>query len=149
MMQLNPYLTFKGDCEAAFKFYEKVLGGKIEAMLPHEGTPAEEHVPPEWRKKIMHARLVVGDKVLMGSDAPPSCSEDMKGFSVTLGITDPAEAERIFHALAKDGTVRMPIQETFWAARFGMLVDQFGTPWMINCELAQSVSRPPERALAS
>ncbi len=100
-MQLNPYLTFKGDCEAAFKFYEKVLGGKIEAMLPHEGTPAEEHVPPEWRKKIMHARLVVGDKVLMGSDAPPSCSEDMKGFSVTLGITDPAEAERIFHALGK------------------------------------------------
>jgi PhnB protein len=100
-------------------------------------------------QEIMHARLVVGDKVLMGSDAPPSCSEDMKGFSVTLGITDPAEAERIFHALAKDGTVRMPIQETFWAARFGMLVDQFGTPWMINCELAQSVSRPPERALAS
>jgi PhnB protein len=148
-MQLNPYLTFKGDCEAAFKFYQKVLGGKIEAMLPHEGTPAEEHVPAEWRKKIMHARLIVGEKVLMGSDAPPDRYEEMKGFSVTLGITDPAEAERIFHALAKDGTVRMPIQETFWAARFGMLVDQFGTPWMINCELAQSASRPPERALAS
>jgi PhnB protein len=70
-MQLNPYLVFNGNCEAAFKFYEKVLGGKIEAMLPHEGTPAAEHVPPEWRNKIMHARLSVGDKVLMGSDAPP------------------------------------------------------------------------------
>jgi PhnB protein len=135
-MQMNPYLTFDGRCEAAFKFYEKVLGGKIEAMLPHEGTPAEEHVAPEWRKKIMHARLNLGDKVLMGSDAPPDHFEEMKGFSVTLGIDDPAEAERIFHALAENGTVRLPIQKTFWAVRFGMLVDQFGTPWMVNCEQA-------------
>ncbi len=135
-MQLNPYLFFNGQCEAAFKFYEKVLEGKIEAMLPHEGTPAAEHVPPEWRKKILHARLVVGDKVLMGSDAPPGRQEEMKGFSVTLGIDDPKEAERIFHALAENGTVRMPIEKTFWAVRFGMLVDQFGTPWMINCEQA-------------
>jgi PhnB protein len=133
-MQLNPYLVFNGNCEAAFRFYEKVLGGKIEAMLPHEGTPAAEHVPPEWRNKIMHARLSVGDKILMGSDAPPDHYEAMKGFSVTLGIDRPAEAERIFHALAEKGTVRLPIQKTFWAARFGMLVDQFGTPWMINCE---------------
>jgi PhnB protein len=135
-MQLNPYLFFNGQCEAAFKFYEKVLGGKIEAMLPHEGTPAAEHVPPEWRKKILHARLVVGDKVLMGSDAPPGRQEEMEGFSVTLGIDDPKEAERLFHALAENGTVRMPIEKTFWAVRFGMLVDQFGTPWMINCEQA-------------
>jgi len=135
-MQLNPYLTFSGQCEAAFRFYEKVLGGKIEAMMPHAGTPAAEHVPPEWRSKIMHARLTVGDKVLMGSDAPPAHHEPMKGFSVTLGVEDPADAERIFHALAENGTVRMPIQQTFWAARFGMLVDRFGTPWMINCEQA-------------
>ena len=134
-MKLNPYLFFNGQCEAAFKFYEKALGGKVEAMIPHEGTPAAEHVAPEWRKKIMHARLVVGDTALMGSDAPPDRSEGaMKGFSVTLGVETPAEAERIFHALAEQGTVRMPIQQTFWAARFGMLVDQFGTPWMINCE---------------
>jgi PhnB protein len=135
-MQMNPYLTFDGRCEAAFKFYEKVLGGKIVAMISHEGTPAAEHVPSEWRSKIMHARLTMGDNVLMGSDAPPDRREDMKGFSVTLGIDDPAEAERVFHALAEKGTVRMPIQKTFWAARFGMLVDQFGTPWMINCEQA-------------
>jgi PhnB protein len=133
-MQLNPYLTFNGQCEAAFKFYEKCFGGKIAAMLPHEGTPAAEHVPAEWRAKIMHARLAVGDQVLMGSDAPPEHYEPMKGFSVTLGIKDPAEAERVFHALAENGMVRMPIQETFWAVRFGMLVDRFGTPWMINCE---------------
>jgi PhnB protein len=135
-MQLNPYLLFNGQCEAAFKFYERIFGGKIEAMIPHEGTPAAEHVPPEWRKKILHARLSVGDEVLMGSDAPPDRYEAMKGFSVTLGIDDPAEAERIFHALAENGTVRMPIEKTFWALRFGMLVDQFGTPWMINCEPA-------------
>jgi PhnB protein len=136
-MQMNPYLTFKGQCEAAFKFYEKVLGGKIVAMMPHEGTPAADHVPAEWRSKIMHARLVLDDgKVLMGSDAPPGMQEEMKGFSVTLGVDKPADAERIFHALAEDGTVRMPIQETFWATRFGMLTDRFGTPWMINCEKA-------------
>jgi PhnB protein len=136
-MQMNPYLTFKGECEAAFKFYEKVLGGKIVAMMPHEGTPAADHVPTEWRGKIMHARLVLDDdKVLMGSDAPPGMQEEMKGFSVTLGVDKPADAERIFHALAEDGTVRMPIQETFWATRFGMLTDRFGTPWMINCEKA-------------
>jgi len=136
-MQMNPYLTFKGQCEAAFKFYEKVLGGKIVAMMPHEGTPAADHVPAEWRSKIMHARLVLDDdRVLMGSDAPPGMQEEMKGFSVTLGVDKPAEAERIFHALAEDGTVRMPIQETLWATRFGMLTDRFGTPWMINCEQA-------------
>jgi PhnB protein len=135
-MQLNPYLMFNGQCEVAFKFYAKILGGQIVAMMPHEGTPAEEQVPPEWRKKIIHARLVVGDKVLMGSDAPPARQEERKGFSVTLGIDDPKEAERIFHELAENGTVRMPIQETFWALRFGMLLDQFGTPWMINCERA-------------
>ena len=135
-MQLNPYLLFNGQCEAAFKFYEKILGGKIVAMMSHEGTPAAEHVPPDWRKKIMHARLSIGDVLLMGSDAPPDRYEPMKGFSVTIGVTDPREAERIFHALAENGTVRMPIEKTFWAVRFGMLVDQFGTPWMINCEQA-------------
>jgi PhnB protein len=133
-MQLNSYLTFNGQCEAAFKFYEQCLGGKIVAMLTHAGTPAEEHVPSEWRNKILHARLSVGDSTLMGSDAPPERYEEPKGFSVQLGIQDPLDAERKFHALAENGTVRMPIQKTFWAARFGMLVDKFGIPWMVNCE---------------
>jgi len=133
-MQLNSYLTFNGQCEAAFKFYEQCLGGKIEAMMPHAGTPAEEHVPVEWRDKIMHARLAVGDGVLMGSDAPPERYEKPRGFSVSLQVKDPAQAERAFHALAEGGAVQMPIQPPFWAARFGMLVDRFGTPWMINCD---------------
>ena len=110
---------------------------KIEAMLTHESAPAEMPTPPEWKKKIMHGRITIDGEVLMASDAPPDRSDGgMKGFSVTLGTDTPAEAERIFHALAENGTVRMPIQETFWAARFGMLVDQFGTPWMINCDKA-------------
>jgi len=135
-VQLNPYLTFNGQCEAAFKFYENCLGAKIEAMLLCEGTPAAEQVPAEWRSKIMHACLVMGDQELMGADVPPDGYQKPQGFSVTLGLKDAAQAERIFHALAENGTVQMPIQETFWASRFGMLVDQFGIPWMINCEKA-------------
>ena len=97
-MQLNPYLTFNGTCETAFKFYAQVLGGKIEAMIPHEGTPMADHVSPEWRSKIMHARLSIGDRLLMGSDAPPDRREAMQGFSVTLSLDDPTEAERMFGA---------------------------------------------------
>jgi len=134
MMQLNPYLLFDGKCEQAFKFYERVLGAKIEAMMLHEGSPMAHSVAPEWRKKIIHARLKIGDTVLLASDAPPDRHEGMKGFSVCLGFDKPADAERVFSALAQNGTIRMAMQETFWAARFGMLVDQFGTPWMINCE---------------
>jgi PhnB protein len=135
-MQLNPYLLFNGQCEAAFRFYEKCLGGKIEAMLTHEGTPAEQDVPPEWRKKILHARLTVGDEVLMASDAPPERYEKPQGFSVSLNIDNAGEAERIFRALSENGKVHMPMQQTFWAERFGMCVDRFGTPWMVNCEKA-------------
>ena len=79
-MQLNAYLVFNGQCEAAFKFYEKVLGGKILGMFTHAGTPAAEHVPPEWLNKIMHVTLKVGDSVLMGSDAPPDRYKKPQGF---------------------------------------------------------------------
>ena len=133
-MQLNPYLFFNGQCEAAFKFYAETLGGKIEGMLTHAGTPSEQHVPAEWRDKIMHARLTVGDQVLMASDAPPETYEQPKGFFVSIQLKDKANAERIFEALAEGGTIQMPFQKTFWAAGFGMCVDRFGIPWMVNCE---------------
>lgn len=132
-MQIQPYLFFKGDCEEAFKFYERVLKGKIEAMLPHAGTPAEQHTPPEWRDKIMHARLTVGDAVLMASDAPPEHYKAPQGFSVNLQIDQVAEAERVFNELSAGGNVTMPIQPTFWATRFAMFTDRFGIAWMINC----------------
>jgi PhnB protein len=95
-----------------------------------------DKTPPEWHNKIMHVGLMIGDQELMGSDNPPGYSETPQGFSVSIGVDDPAEAERIFHTLAENGTVKMPFQQTFWAYRFGMLVDQFGVPWMINCEQA-------------
>ena len=135
-MQLNPYLTFNGQCEAAFKFYEQCLGGKIVMMMPHGESPMAEQTADEWRNKILHAQLVIGDIVLMGSDSPPDYFEKPQGFSVNLQFEDVAEAERVFQALAEGGTVRMPLQETFWAKRFGMFVDRFGTPWMVNCSEA-------------
>jgi PhnB protein len=135
-MNWNPYLTFNGQCEEAFRFYEKCLGGKIEAMFPHAGTPAEQFVPPEWAKKIMHASLKVGDQVLMGSDAPPGRYQTPQGISVSLQIKNVAEAERVFKELSDKGAVQMPLEKTFWAERFGMCVDRFGTPWMVNCELS-------------
>jgi PhnB protein len=130
---MNPYLLFNGDCEAAMRFYEKSLGGKLEAMFTHEGTPMEKMVPAEWRKKIIHACLKVGDNVLMASDCPPDRYVKPQGFSVNLDFKSPAEAERAFNALAENGSVQMPLQQTFWAAKFGMVTDRFGTPWMINC----------------
>jgi PhnB protein len=132
-MQLNPHLHFNGDCEAAFKFYEECLGGKITFMMPYEGSPVADHVPAAWRNKILHATLKVGDDRLTAADVPPENYEKPQGFSVTLNIKDPADAERVFHALEEGGTVQMPLQETFWALRFGMLVDRFAIPWMINC----------------
>lgn len=133
-MQINPYLNFNGQCEAAFKFYEKCLGGKIAYTITYGESPMAKEMPKECHNKIMHTRLVVDDKVLMGSDCPEGRYEKPQGFNVTISIENPADAERIFKALSENGTVHMPLEETFWALRFGMLVDQFGTPWMINCE---------------
>lgn len=133
-MQIEPYLSFDGQCEAAFKFYERCLGGKLEYMMTYDSKPAEYPVPAEWGKKILHATLKVGDQVLMGADAPPGGYQKPQGFSLTLGLKDQAAAERIFKALAEEGTVGMPLQETFWALRFGAVIDRFGIPWTINCE---------------
>lgn len=133
-MQLNPYLTFDGRCEDAFRFYERVLGGKIAFMMRWGEGPMAEQSDPATRNQIMHARLVIGDQILMGSDGGGQCQQPMAGFSVTINVDDPADADRIYNALSEGGETRMPIQETFWARRFGMLTDRFGTPWMINCE---------------
>ena len=133
-MHVNPYLFFNGTCEEAFKFYEKSLGGKIVAMLTHAETPAAKDTPPEWQQKIIHARLLIGDQLLMGSDAPPGRYQKPQGFSVTVTVDTADEADRLYHALEPGGEVCMPIGETFWARRFGMINDRFGIAWMINCE---------------
>jgi PhnB protein len=132
--QVNPHLHFSGQCETAFKFYEQCFGGKIEYMSTHAGTPVETHVAPEWRNKILHAALRVGGGILMGCDVPPDHYQKPKGFSVSLQMKDRAEAERVFNALAEEGSVQMQFQQTFWSQGFGMLVDRFGIPWMVNSE---------------
>ena len=132
-MHINAYLSFNGHCEAAFKFYEQCLGGKIECLMTYESMPAEFQPSAAWQQKIAHASLTLQDQTLMGADAPPGRHQKPQGFHVTIGLSDAAEAERLFAALAENGTVEMPLQETFWAIRFGMVVDRFGTPWMINC----------------
>jgi PhnB protein len=132
-MQVNTYLIFNGQCEQAFKFYEKCIGAKIQFMMTHGESPMAAHVTPEWRSKIIHGTLGIGEQVVMGSDAPPDHYEKPQGFSVSIEVKDPAEAERMFAALAEGGKISMAMQETFWATRFGMLVDQFGIPWMVNC----------------
>ena len=136
-MKLNPHVAFGGRCQEAFQFYERCLGGKIQTMVTYLDSPMAEQVPLEWRGKILHATLAVGDNILYGADVVPEQYQPPKGFHLAVGIQDPGEAERIFQALSEDGTVQMPLQKTFWAVRFGVLLDQFGVSWEINCEQAQ------------
>jgi PhnB protein len=140
-MQINPYLSFKGDCEAAFNFYQQCLGGQLGTIFRYSGTPLTDQVPSNWQDKVMHGTLAVGDQVLMGGDVAPDRYEEPKGLSLSIQIKSTTDAERIFHELATGGRVVVPLERTFWAARFGMVVDRFGIPWLINCE---GSDQPPE-----
>ena len=133
-MQLNPYLTFNGQCEQALKFYEKVLGAKIQGMMTWGEMPGTDQLPPASHKLIMHATLTIGDQELMGADSPPGRYQKPQGINVSIHLKDSAEGERIFNDLAENGNVIMPFQKTFWSPGFGMCVDQFGIPWMVNTE---------------
>jgi len=133
-MTINPYLVFNGNCEEALKFYETTLGAKILSLFRYEGSPMAASTPPDSLNKIMHARLQLADTTIMASDAPAGHYAAPQGMQINITVNDPTEAERLFHLLSEGGKVSMPIAETFWALRFGMLVDRFGIPWMINCE---------------
>ena len=133
-MELNPYLNFNGQCEAAFKFYEQVLGAKIIFQMTWGEMPGADQFPAEAHKLIMHATLSFDGQTLMGADSPPDSYQQPKGMNVSLHLKDIAKGERIFNALAENGTVTMPFEKTFWSPGFGMCVDQFGIPWMVNCE---------------
>ena len=137
-MKITPYLIFNGDCQDAFNFYAKSLPGQIEVMMTFGETPARDHVSADCHNLIIHTRLLVGDQSIMGSDTTPDRpSAGMSGCSVSLNVDRVVEAERVFAALAQGGSIQMPLETTFWAARFGMLVDRFGVSWMINCEKDQ------------
>lgn len=137
MPQPIAYLSFKGNCKEAMQFYESALGGKIEVMMSGADSPMAAMIPPETARQILHARLVLPDGgLLFAGDCPQNMPyEGIKGMSLTLNYDSISEAERAFNALADGGTITMPMQPSFWAKSWGMLVDRFGTPWIINGEL--------------
>jgi PhnB protein len=137
-MKIISHLNFDGQCEEAFKFYAQVLGGQIIAMMAFDGMPGCDEMSEADKSKIMHARLVVGDQQLMGADAMSMFPyEGVKGTAVTLAVDTAEEADRLYNGLSEGGTVGMPIQETFFANRFGMLTDRYGVPWMVINEKAR------------
>ena len=133
-LQVAPYLSFKGDCEAAFQFYARCLGGEVGTLFRYGGSPMSNQAPEDWQDKVMHGGVTIGGLELMGADVAPAGYEAPKGFSLSIQSKSVAEAERIFGELRRDGKVVMPLEKTFWAERFGMVVDRFGIPWLISCE---------------
>ena len=133
-MQMTTYLSFRGECEEAFRCYEATLGGRVGPIFRYLGTSLASQVPADWQDKVMHGSTTIGDQVLMAADVAPEGYEEPKGISLSLQMNDTSEAERVFNELAKGGRIVLPLEKTFWAARFGMLVDRFGIPWLINCD---------------
>ena len=131
---MTPYLSFNGQCEAAFEFYERCFGAQRGPIFRYAGSPMADQIPPDWQNKVMHGSLTVGEQVVMGGDVTPDRYEAPRGFSLSVQIASTTEAERLFQDLSGEGRVVMPLEKTFWAARFGMVVDRFGIPWQINCE---------------
>jgi PhnB protein len=128
-MRLNTYVNFAGKCAEAFRYYEQHLGGKIGMMMTHGQAPDQTQMRPEWKDMVLHATIAMGGTELMGADVPSA--EPMRSAYLSLGVDSDAEAERIFAALADGGQALMPLQETFFATRFGQVRDRFGLNWMI------------------
>ena len=131
-MTMNTYVNFAGTCADAFHFYETCLGGRISMMMTHGQSPDQSRVNPDWKNLVLHARIAIGGTELMGADIPTA--QPMRSAYLSLGADTDAEAERIFAALADGGKVFMPMQETFFATRFGQVQDRFGINWMIMRE---------------
>ena len=130
-MKLLTYLNYGGNCEQAFRFYEQHLGGKITMMMTHGQQPNPSEVSPDWKNAILHARISIGQTELMGADVPPARFQPMRSVYLSLIVSSTEEAERIYALLTDGGQIFMPMEETFFAVRFAMLRDKFGTSWMI------------------
>ncbi len=135
-MHIIPYLNFDGTCAEAFRYYEQALGGRIATIQTIGDTPMKDQHPPEHHGRVMHVRLEVGGQILMGSDSQPGHHAKPQGITVMLQVKDPADGARAFTALGEGGRVTMPFDKTFWSPGFGMLVDRYGIPWMVNCDPA-------------
>jgi PhnB protein len=130
-MKLHTYLNYGGNCAEAFRFYEKHLGGKIGMMMTQGQQPGANNVPTERKNDILYARMTIGETDLMGSDVPPDRFQPMRSVYLSLSVSSSEEAERIHALLSDGGQIFMPMEETFFALRFSMLRDKFGTSWMI------------------
>ena len=130
-MQLHTYLNYGGNCEAAFKFYEQHLGGQITMMMRHGEQPGGPRVSPEWARAVLHARMNIGGTELLGADIPPDRFQPIRSAYLSLTLDSDQAADLVFALLSDGGDVFMPIQETFFASRFAMLRDRFGTSWML------------------
>jgi PhnB protein len=135
-MKMNVHLNFQGNCEEAFEFYKKVFGATNAFAMKYSEAPEGMPVPPDWKDKIMHTSIALGDGLLMGCDAPPGSSTPFGGFQISVESKDEAEVKRIYDALREGGTVQMPIAPTFWSPMFGMCTDKFGVAWMVGISSA-------------
>ena len=133
-MQVQPYLFFDGRCDEALEFYKKVLGAKVDMLMRFKDAPDQSMLSPGSHDKVMHAAVHVGDTQLLMSDGRCSGKPNFQGFALTITAPDAGEGERRFNALAEGGQVQMPLGETFFASRFGMVADKFGVGWMILVE---------------
>src|SRR4030095_8053984 len=129
-VQLHTYLNYGGNCEQAFKFYEQHLGGKITMLMRHGEQPGAGNVPAEWKNAVLHARMDIGGTELLGADIPPDRFQPMRSAYLSLTLDSHEEADRVFGLLSDGGQIFMPMQETFFASRFAMLRDKFGTSSM-------------------
>jgi PhnB protein len=130
-MKLNTYLNYGGNCKEAFQFYEKHLGGKITMMMTHGEQPNAADVPPDWKNAILHARMTLGGTDLLVADIPPDRFQPMRSAYLSLALDSIEEAERVYKLLSDGGEIFMPMEETFFAFRFAMLRDKFGTSWLL------------------
>jgi PhnB protein len=130
-MQLNTYLNYGGNCEQAFRFYEEHLGGKVTMLMRHGEQPSGSNVAPEWKNAVLHARMTLGGTELFGADIPPDRFQPMRSAYLSLSVASVEEAERVYALLTDGGQIFMKMEETFFASRFAMLRDRFGTSWMI------------------
>jgi PhnB protein len=130
-MRLNTYLNYGGNCAEAFRFYEDHLGGKITMMSTHGQVPDPSSVDPKWKDKVLHARIALGETSLFGADVPPERFQPMRSAYLSLSLDSIGEAERIYAVLSEGGEIFMPMEETFFAHRFAMFRDRFGTSWML------------------
>ena len=137
-MKTSVHLTFNGTCGEAFATYTRVLNGTLVYSLRYRDSPASNQVPEEWQDKLYHATIEIGGVTILGGDH--LAKEVPQGFSLVVHPATPEEAHRVFDALAEGGVIQMPMAETFWSSAFGVVVDRFGVPWMINCELAAAPS---------